>query len=87
MEAGGLVSSQWERSPSGPRRRRYCATRQGRQLLCRWAGSLEQADELICAFLVRFRAGAETAHANGVNESNGTTDHTAFAETEASLVR
>ena len=66
MESGGLVSSQWERSPSGPRRRRYCATPEGRQLLSRWAGSLEQADELIRAFLGRWRTGAGAPHTNGV---------------------
>jgi PadR family transcriptional regulator PadR len=87
MESGGLVSSQWERSPSGPRRRRYCATREGRQLLCRWASSLEQADELIRAFLGRWRAGAGASHTNGVNGRNGATDRDALAETEASVAR
>ena len=87
MESGGLVSSQWERSPSGPRRRRYCATSEGRQLLCRWAASLEQADELIRAFLGRWLDGAPALHINSVNGSNGTTDHSVLAETEATIAR
>ena len=87
MESGGLVSSQWERSPSGPRRRRYCATLEGRQLLCRWAGSLEQADELIRAFLGRWRDGSQAAQTNGVNGSNGTTDRSEVAATEATIAR
>lgn len=99
MESGGLVSSQWERSPSGPRRRRYCATPEGRQLLCRWAGSLEQADELIRAFLGRWRDRADTPHSNGGigsnginisnrgNGSNGITAHGSPSETPAAISR
>jgi PadR family transcriptional regulator PadR len=87
MESGGLVSSQWERSPSGPRRRRYCATREGRQLLCRWASSLEQADELIRAFLGRWRDGADVRHADGVVGSNGVTATGSVSETPAAISR
>ena len=87
MESGGLVSSQWERSPSGPRRRRYCATQEGRQLLFRWAGSLEQADELIRAFLGRWRNGAAAAQTNGFNGSNGVTAHGGVSETSAAVSR
>lgn len=85
MESGGLVSSQWERSPSGPRRRRYCATREGRQLLCRWATSLEQADELIRAFLARWRDGADVQHTDGVVGSNGVTAPGSVSETPAAI--
>lgn len=81
MESGGLVSSQWERSPSGPRRRRYCATAEGRQLLCRWASSLEQADELIRAFLGRWRDGADAPHTNGLAA------HAGSSETSAAISR
>ena len=87
MESGGLVSSHWERSPSGPRRRRYHATASGRQLLCRWAGSLEQADELIRAFLGRWRDGADVRHTNGVAGSNGDTAHGTVSETPAAISR
>ncbi|MBV8528518.1 MAG: helix-turn-helix transcriptional regulator [Candidatus Dormibacteraeota bacterium] len=82
MESGGLVSSQWERSPSGPRRRRYVATDLGRQLLCRWATSLEQAGELIQAFLGRFREGQDLPAGNDVNGSNGDADRRVLAETQ-----
>lgn len=85
MESGGLVSSQWERSPSGPRRRRYCATREGRQLLCRWASSLEQADELIRAFLARWRDGSDVRHTDGIVGSNGVTAPGSVSETPAAI--
>lgn len=84
METGGLVSSQWERSPSGPRRRRYCATREGRQLLRRWAASLEQADELIRGFLGRWRDGADAPYTSCADDSNGTNNRGALRETRAS---
>ncbi|MGH7687036.1 MAG: PadR family transcriptional regulator [Candidatus Dormibacteria bacterium] len=57
MEAGGLVASRWERSRSGPRRRRYHATDEGRRLLRSWAASLQHADDLIREFLDRYRSG------------------------------
>ncbi len=55
MESDGLVSSVWERSSSGPRRRRYRVTPEGRQLLADWARSLELAGHLIQGFLSRWR--------------------------------
>lgn len=58
MEAGGLVSSSWERSPSGPRRRRYCVTDEGRRVLKCWSSSLEQAEGLIRRFLDRYSCAA-----------------------------
>ena len=98
MESGGLVSSQWERSPSGPRRRRYNATAEGRQLLSRWASSLEQAGSLIGAFLERYRSDADgaidrvqptnSAHAiNGVNGANKIESQRATAETKVIVAR
>ena len=97
MESGGLVSSQWERSPSGPRRRRYCATNEGRQLLSRWATSLEQAGSLIGAFLERYRSDADgaidrvqaTKGGHPINGVNGTSDMSqrVSAETEVIVAR
>ena len=54
METDGLVSSSWERSSSGPRRRRYRATDEGRRVLVCWSTSLERADGLIRRFLDRY---------------------------------
>lgn len=87
MESIGLVSSQWERSPNGPRRRRYHATVEGRRLLARWAGSLEQVDDLIRAFLGRWRVGADGPMTGGLNGRNGVSPHDDVEETTPTLAR
>lgn len=87
MEASGLVSSEWERSPNGPRRRRYHATDDGRRLLNRWAHSLEQADGLIRGFLERWRSGAGSATPISLDVSNGADESAIAAGRAPDVVR
>jgi len=54
MEDEGLVASRWEPSPSGPQRRRYEMTDEGRAVLTDWARGLEQVRGLLIGFLERY---------------------------------
>jgi DNA-binding PadR family transcriptional regulator len=42
LERRGFVVSSWDLSPSGPARKSYRLTREGRQCLARWVETLEQ---------------------------------------------
>jgi len=52
MEEEGLVSSSWELGDSGPAKRRYALTKEGKACLKRWGETLEayrtQIDGLLC---------------------------------------
>lgn len=65
MEAEGLVTSRWERSPSGPQRRRYVLTANGREVLADWAKSVESISDVLLSFTVRYRQSVEK-HAGAV---------------------
>jgi PadR family transcriptional regulator len=54
MEDEGLVLSRWEPSPSGPQRRRYEMTPEGRTVLTHWARGLEEVRGLLIGFLERY---------------------------------
>jgi PadR family transcriptional regulator PadR len=55
MEDEGLVTSQWETSPSGPQRRRYEVTPLARPALVQSARRLEEVRGLLISFLERYR--------------------------------
>ena len=60
MEREGLVHSWWEASPSGPARRTYELTDEGRDWLHVWAGSLAEVHRTLGHYLVRYEALVET---------------------------
>lgn len=77
MDAGGLVSSSWEHSPSGPRRRRYHVTDEGRRVLLRWSTSFERAEGLIRRFLDRYAASASGARRTEIDGAMTSDERTA----------
>ena len=58
LEDDGLVTSHWERSESGPERRRYGITAQGRETLAEWAQALAHVSILLNGILSRYQCGA-----------------------------
>jgi poly-beta-hydroxybutyrate-responsive repressor len=64
MEDEGLVASRWEPSPSGPQRRRYEMTADGRAVLTHWARGLEEVRGLLIGFLERYERDRQ-AHLRG----------------------
>jgi PadR family transcriptional regulator, regulatory protein PadR len=56
MEQEGLVRSWWEPSSSGPARRTYDLTADGRDWLHAWAGSLRAVHDTLGGFLARYEA-------------------------------
>jgi poly-beta-hydroxybutyrate-responsive repressor len=83
MEDEGLVASRWEPSPSGPQRRRYEMTADGRAVLTHWARGLEEVRGLLIGFLERYerdrQAHLRSAPAGGAT-ANGATANGATAE-------
>lgn len=59
MEQDGLVHSSWEPSESGPARRTYGLTDEGRDWLHAWSGSLREVQRLLAAYLTRYEAAVE----------------------------
>jgi PadR family transcriptional regulator, regulatory protein PadR len=59
MEQEGLVVSTWEDSPSGPARRTYDLTDEGREWLHAWAGSLRLVHRSLGTFLERYLTATE----------------------------
>jgi DNA-binding PadR family transcriptional regulator len=57
LEDDGLVGSHWERSESGPERRRYAITAEGRETLADWAQSLAHVSALLLGILSRYECG------------------------------
>jgi PadR family transcriptional regulator PadR len=55
MEQEGLVSSWWEPSQSGPARRTYAVTDDGRDWMRLWAAALTEGHQLLGALLARQR--------------------------------
>ncbi len=54
MEQEGLVTSWWEPSSSGPARRTYAVTDEGREWLHAWAGSLREVERILHRFTDRY---------------------------------
>lgn len=51
MEKDGLIGSEWETSESGPAKRVYHLTEEGRELLAAWRATIEQNRALMDRFL------------------------------------
>jgi len=60
LEEDGLVRSGWERSATGPERRRYSITEAGRGAMLHWARELAQISGLLLRILRRYECGVET---------------------------
>lgn len=62
LEREDLVHSEWETSESGPARRTYQLSDQGREWLHAWAGALAENRRIVADFLGRYDAlaGART---------------------------
>lgn len=56
MEQEGLVRSWWEPSSSGPARRTYTLTEEGRNRLDAWADALAEAERMLGRYRRRHRA-------------------------------
>ena len=54
MESEGLVASSWEHSASGPARRTYRLTGEGREWLHAWAGALRETHRYLSSYLDRY---------------------------------
>jgi PadR family transcriptional regulator, regulatory protein PadR len=54
MEQEGLVTSWWEESQSGPARRSYTLTAEGREWLHAWAGTLREVRRHLDTYLGRY---------------------------------
>lgn len=55
MEDDGLVTSQWDASGSGPAKRVYAVTPEGREVLETWVGYMERQANALLAFANRYR--------------------------------
>jgi len=56
METDGLVSSKWDNSQIGPRRRVYSMTEEGMDWLYAWAGAHAETRRILGSFLDRFES-------------------------------
>ena len=56
MEDEGLVSSEWEAEGSGPARRVYAITADGREVLEAWVDYMERQARVLAAFVKQYRA-------------------------------
>ncbi len=63
MEGDGLVVSTWEHSASGPARRTYRLTNEGREWLHAWAGALRETHRYLSSYLQRYDHIVEQASA------------------------
>ena len=55
MEEEGLVASQWDATGSGPAKRVYAITDEGREVLHAWVGYMERQAKGLLAFVERYR--------------------------------
>ncbi|MEZ4525437.1 MAG: helix-turn-helix transcriptional regulator [Desulfobacterales bacterium] len=58
MEEDGLVSSQWETDGTGPAKRMYAITPDGRELLVLWIEYMESISRKLQNFIAMFRSSA-----------------------------
>lgn len=79
MEAEGLVVSSWERSATGPQRRRYALTSAGHDLLVAWAETLGEVRSALDRFFDRYHRRRQTASAPA-GTGNGRADARPGAE-------
>jgi PadR family transcriptional regulator, regulatory protein PadR len=56
LEEDGLVSSEWETDGTGPAKRMYQLTEDGKEMLSVWVGYMEKQAETLNAFAKRYRA-------------------------------
>jgi PadR family transcriptional regulator PadR len=63
MESDGLVESSWEHSATGPARRPYQLTDEGREWLHAWAGALRETHRYLSSYLTRYERIVEGATA------------------------
>jgi PadR family transcriptional regulator, regulatory protein PadR len=54
MEEEGLVTSRWEALGSGPAKRVYAITPEGREVLDAWVGYMERQSKSLLAFAARY---------------------------------
>ncbi|MDQ3570316.1 MAG: PadR family transcriptional regulator [Actinomycetota bacterium] len=64
MEGEGLVHSSWEHSASGPARRTYSLTVEGREWLHAWAGALRETQRYLSSYLDRYDQIAQIARSD-----------------------
>jgi len=69
LEEGGYVVSSWDLSKSGPARKSYRLTPEGRECLARWIETLEDYHRAICKLL----SDARKAWARGASARRGGT--------------
>ena len=55
LEEDGLVVSQWDAEEPGPAKRRYELTEAGHELLRAWAKALAETQNVVTAFIKRYR--------------------------------
>ena len=55
LEDEGLVASQWDASGSGPAKRVYAITDEGREVLDAWVGYMERHAAGLLAFVGRYQ--------------------------------
>lgn len=55
MEEDGLVSSQWKTEDTGPAKRMYHITDDGKEMLSMWIGYMERQAENLMNFIKKFR--------------------------------
>ena len=55
MEDDGLVASSWDATGSGPAKRVYAVTAEGRDVLEAWVGYMERQAVSLAAFVARYR--------------------------------
>ncbi|MEW6229816.1 MAG: helix-turn-helix transcriptional regulator [Bacillota bacterium] len=56
LERQGMVESEWDTSGTGPAKRLYEVTPEGRELLMAWAAVIRQNTATLARFLERYRA-------------------------------
>ncbi len=67
LEEDGFVTSQWQEGGSGPQRRSYCITDDGRALLEHWIGHLEERRHALDVLI-----GAARSASQGTRETDAT---------------
>ncbi len=55
LEADGFIESSWDTSGSGPARKVYSVTPDGREFLDTWVGALSRNRDLLQSFIVRYQ--------------------------------
>mgnify|MGYP001055424937 CR=1 FL=1 len=60
LEADGVVTSAWQEGDSGPQRRAYRLTEDGRRLLSHWIGHLEERRRTLDVLIDAVRQSSET---------------------------